>query len=179
MDKQQIETFCFEQYTHIDKNAPTAEHIHHHIMLVRKWTKKLCQSYPQVDAELLDIAAIAHDIGRRFGGEGHAVKSVEMISPFIADLPKNDQEIINESILKHGGKWIDEHNSVEVKILQSADAISIFDDPEMLAYARQKFSKEKFEAKLNKKFKKAAVLPEGKRYAEELMKEHDIYAKVA
>jgi len=99
-----------------------------HIPYVVKNAKFLARKLG-ADEELAEIAALLHDIGRKFGNEGHEITGAKEAEKILRDLGCS-QEIINE--LKHcveshrGSKDIKPKTKL-AKIIANADAMAHFD----------------------------------------------------
>jgi putative nucleotidyltransferase with HDIG domain len=139
-----------------------------HVCLVRKY----CQELAEIeggDKEILDIAAILHDIGKYKDKENHHIIGVEMTKEFLKDIsfPDNKKELILRCILKHRTKYSNtnnNNNNINVKIIQSADALATLFDNNWQTICRKNKSKEELLRKYDKTFNKI-VLDSAKRIA--------------
>ena len=127
-----------------------------HVQLVRKFALKLAE-IEKADKQVVEIAALLHDIGKHKGRENHNVISYELAKEFLKELnlDQNKKNLILKCILKHGSKYSSEDNEIEVKIIQSADALGVLFDEEWQKKCRRYLSREeilkKFDKMLNKK----------------------------
>lgn len=103
-----------------------------HVMLVRKFAVTLAE-IEHADRHVVELAAILHDNGKYRDNKTHHKISVEIAREFLKDkdIPEEKKKLIYKCIKKHRTKYADEDdNEVEVKIIQSADALGVlFDDP--------------------------------------------------
>ncbi|VVB74478.1 HD domain protein [Candidatus Tiddalikarchaeum anstoanum] len=123
---KKAEAFAKEQY-----NKYTEEPLwDNHISLVRDFALKLAEA-EHADKLVVEVAAILHDIGYSEGKEDHNITSYNLAKEFLKsiNLPLDKKELILKCILNHGGKFSDIKDSIEAKIIQSADGLAIiFDD---------------------------------------------------
>ena len=91
-----------------------------------------------VDAQVVELAALLHDIGKSEGREGHHLRSHELAQRFLAstDLPKATQALILECVLRHRSASAAEEERLEVRVLQCADVLGTLFDEEWQAYSR-------------------------------------------
>ena len=103
-----------------------------HVQLVRKFALKLAE-IEGADKQVVEIAAMLHDIGKYKGRNDHAIRSYELSKAFLKDfdLPQEKKELILKCILKHRSKFSVENNEIEVKVVQSADALGVLFDKEL------------------------------------------------
>jgi putative nucleotidyltransferase with HDIG domain len=114
-----------------------------HTKMVRKYALELAR-IEGVDSQVLEIAALLHDIGKCKGRENHQIKSYEMSKSFLdsIDLPENTKELVLECVLKHGTSSASKHNRLEVQVIQAADALAVFFDDEWQEYSRKNIPRE-------------------------------------
>jgi len=124
-----------------------------HTQFVRKYALILAD-IEKADKEVVEIAALLHDIGKHKGKENHSEKSYELAKEFFENIDVDKKELILKCILKHSRRFSMEDNEIEVKVVQSADALgSIFDD-EMQRRARERKTKEELLSLYDKTLKK-------------------------
>ena len=114
-----------------------------HVRLVRKYSIALAEA-ENVDSQIVEIAAILHDIGRIEEEGEHSVRSYDLSKPFLetTGLSEDDRELILECILKHSTRYASEDNRIEVRIIQCADALANLFDDELQEYSRRTLPKE-------------------------------------
>ncbi|UCC16419.1 MAG: HD domain-containing protein [Dehalococcoidales bacterium] len=137
---ERVESFAIGYYERVSARPTIWET---HVRLVRKYTRELAE-IENVDSRIIEIAAILHDIGRIEAGEGHYVRSHDLSKPFLEtiDLSEEDRELILECILKHSMSYASKDNSIEVRIIQCADALANLFDEELQDYSRKTMSKD-------------------------------------
>jgi len=96
-----------------------------HINTVRNFALELAEK-ENADKDVVEIAALLHDVGRSVQSEGHAKFSVKLSEPLLKSLNVPKLDLILDCIGKHGIECLNENNPIEVKIIQSADALSLF-----------------------------------------------------
>jgi HD superfamily phosphodiesterase len=126
-----------------------------HVRLVREFALQLAD-IEGADSLVCEIAAILHDIGKDQGRKGHNVRSHELAQSFVAKLPIEDSQkaLILKCILKHSSEFSSEDNEIEVKVLQSADALGVFFDKDWQAYSREVLQKDDLLGLYDKTFNK-------------------------
>lgn len=115
-----------------------------HTQLVRQFALRLAR-VEGVDPQVLEIAALLHDIGKLKAQENHSVRSYELSKVFLesVDLPQTTKERILECVLKHSSRFASGDNSIEVKVIQSADVLgTLCDEPWMEHYRKTMPKKE-------------------------------------
>ena len=122
-----------------------------HVRLVRKYALILA-GIEKADKEVVEIAAILHDIGKCRGKDGHEESGHELAKDFVdqLDFPKAKKELILKCILKHSSKYAKEDNGLEVKILNSADGLAVIFNPEWEQFSRATVPKSELSALLTK-----------------------------
>jgi HD superfamily phosphodiesterase len=138
--KEQVESFARGYYGRVSVRPTIWET---HVRLVRKYTRELAE-IEKVDHQIVEIAAILHDIGRIEAGAEHYVRSHDLSKPFLETigLSDNERELILECILKHSMTYASEDNRIEVRIIQCADALANLFDEELQEYSRNTMPKE-------------------------------------
>jgi hypothetical protein len=121
-----------EEFARSNCNDPT-DHpsLWSHLVLARKYAAVLAAT-ERADHLVVEAAAVLHDIGKSQGRHDHHLRSVEICRGFLKDigLPPGTQAAILECILKHRSRHTKQNNPIEVRVLQSADALAVlFDDP--------------------------------------------------
>jgi len=107
-----------------------------HVRLVRKYALKLAK-IEKADKQVVEIASLLHDIGKYEGRENHNVRSYELSKPFLEELNIPKIELTLACILKHNAKFSEEDNEIEVKVLQSADALGVLFDYKWQEHSRK------------------------------------------
>jgi HD superfamily phosphodiesterase len=145
---EQVESFAKGYYDQVTVRPNIWET---HVRLVRKYAVELAEK-EKVSPQIVDIAAILHDIGRIEAGGEHSVRSHDLSKPFLESLgfSDDDRELILECILKHSTRYASEDNRTEVRIIQCADALANLFDEELQEYSRNTMSK----AEINQAFSK-------------------------
>ncbi len=121
------EEFAREYYHRCKENPLLLEN---HVRLVRGFAITLAD-LEGADKQVVELAALFHDIGRYKGREEHHVHGYEIAKTFLetVELPVEKKELILKCIVKHRYRFAFEDNEIEVKIVQSADALgTLFDD---------------------------------------------------
>jgi putative nucleotidyltransferase with HDIG domain len=115
----------------------------HHVQWVRQFALQLAEA-EGTDPQVVEIAALLHDIGYSKGEEEHHLWSYELSMEFLktTDLPEAVQERILECVLKHRTRFSAEDNRLEVKVVQSADALGTLFDDEWQEHSRRTMSKD-------------------------------------
>jgi putative nucleotidyltransferase with HDIG domain len=129
-----------------------------HVDLVRKSALELAD-IEKADKEVVEIAAILHDIGKYKDNKTHHEISYNLAKEFVnkLELSGTQKDLILKCVLKHRFKFVSEDNEIEVKIIQSADALgSLFDD-ELQENRRKTKSKEDMLSLYEKSFKKISL----------------------
>jgi exopolyphosphatase/pppGpp-phosphohydrolase len=101
-----------------------------HVQLVRRFALELTR-LEHVDADVLEIAALLHDIGRDGGGRHHSERSYELSKQFLAgvDIDERKKKLILECIRYHSSRFAGGEYETEVQVMQCADALAVlFDD---------------------------------------------------
>lgn len=114
-----------------------------HVQLVRKFALTLA-GVEGVDPQVVEVAALLHDIGKCKGREEHHIRSYELSKKFLEtiDLPEATKELILECVLKHRTCFSLKDNRIEVKVVQSADVLGTLFDDEWQEYSRRTMSRE-------------------------------------
>jgi putative nucleotidyltransferase with HDIG domain len=101
----------------------------YHFLPVVKYSKELAKQ-KNADLEIVEIAALLHDIGSIiYGRENHHITGAEIAEKKLKDLnyPQEKIEIIKKCILNHRGSMNNLRESDEEKIIAEADSLSTFD----------------------------------------------------
>jgi peptide methionine sulfoxide reductase MsrB len=85
-------------------------------------------------------------------------------------LPKQKKELILECIKKHSSRFSHEDNKIEVKVLQSADALGVVFDDEWQEHSKKIYSKEHILELLDKMLNKKINLLSARKIAEPKVK---------
>jgi len=101
-----------------------------HTLRVTAMCKKIAQTEPNADIEILICAAYLHDIGRKYQDESkgavcHAEKSAILAEPFIKalNIKENRKKNIIHCIKSHRFRGDNIPNTLEAKILFDADKL--------------------------------------------------------
>jgi uncharacterized protein len=108
--------------------SPAGCHSLDHTLRVKNNALYLAQFFPEVDRDLLIMAAYLHDIGRgvpRTEGESHGKASSRIAEPFLAEsgIPANDRLTVLQAIEEHPYSSGATPSSLLGKILQDADRL--------------------------------------------------------
>ena len=165
---EEVEKFAERFYAKIDPNICGGMH---HVNLVRKYALRLAE-IEKANKRVIDIAAILHDIGKIKGRERHNEVSCELSKDFVysLDIPEKEKELILRCILKHRVQFASENDEIEVKILQSADALGTLFDDKWQEYTRRTMSKEELLKTYDKALNKI-TLESARKLAEPKIKE--------
>lgn len=114
-----------------------------HVRLVRQFALQL-GGMEGVDSQVVEIAALLHDIGKYQGRHDHHVRSHALAKKFLEtiDLPEATKELILECVLKHRTRFASQDNRLEIKVIQAADVLGTLFDDEWQEYCRRTMPKE-------------------------------------
>ena len=145
----------------------------YHIVPVVKYAKKLARLL-KVNEEIVELAALLHDIGKvRHGGKGHEKTGIPEAEKILKGLkcPEPAIEEVKHCIESHRGIDIPPKTKV-AEIIANADAMAHFDILPVFFYWRLK--KTEFEDafrwiydKIEREWNKKLTLPEAKKMVEE------------
>lgn len=150
----------------------------YHIVPVVKYAKKLARKY-KVDAEILELAALLHDIGRVDikHDEDHHIVGVPIAEKILRKLDYSDKIIgeIKHVVASHRTSQGPKPRTMIAKIVANADALAHFDILPMFFYwrhRRYKFEDNvKFvENKIKKDWQIKLTLPGAKKMVEKKYK---------
>lgn len=136
LTSKSAEAFAKTQFSRMQGDVEKKFHFLHSAGVV-KTSLQLAEG-KKVDKNALIIAGWLHDIGRRKSVKGHAEISLEIAEEHFGKLP----EKIKDCILNHGNSG--KPKTIEGKMIQLADKLSIVQDPQMFKLL---FSKEKYRKK--------------------------------
>ncbi|MFT4303672.1 MAG: HD domain-containing protein [Candidatus Woesearchaeota archaeon] len=94
-----------------------------HVKSVVDYAIIIAESYPEVDLNLIEVAAWWHDVGRVSGNQGHEQRSAEIARDFLKQLGV-ELEICNQvydAIVFH--KWSMKPVTLEGEIIRDADKL--------------------------------------------------------
>ena len=149
---KKVERFAKE---HCQKDPEDPNLWENHVQLVREYALKLAE-IERADKEVIEIAAFLHDIGKENGRINHHIKGRNLAKKFLEsiDLPNSKERLILKCILKHRSRFSSDNNELEVKIIQSADALGTLFDERWQTYNRNHLSKEEMLSLYKKSIKK-------------------------
>ncbi len=152
---EQVEIFAKGYYKQVSARPNIWEL---HVQLVRKYAIELAE-IEKVDSQIVEIAAILHDIGRIETGEEHSVRSHDLSKSFLESLglSESDRALILECIIKHSTRYVSEDNKIEVRILQCADALANLFDEELQEYSLKTIPKEMINQEFSKLLEKITL----------------------
>lgn len=108
------------------KNTPDKSHSTTHIQSVLNNAKAIAKSYPELNPEDVEYAAVLHDIGRETemlgGTNDHEIIGVHLAMPYLSHLPKNRQDTITQAIRNHRNAKGRELSLLD-HVIQDADRI--------------------------------------------------------
>ncbi len=148
-----------------------------HVVPVVRYAKHLAE-IEGVDAELVEMAALLHDVGRfTFGGKDHEVTGVPEADKLLRGLgaPEAIIEEVKHCISTHRGSGENLPKTKVATIIRDADALSHFDVvPWLIEYAAGKYGLKEglgwVDSKLDRDWNRKLHLPESRRLAEEKYK---------
>ncbi len=152
MKIKEVEKFS-RKYCKKDKEDPKLWE--NHVCLVKKYALKLAK-IENADKDVVEIAALLHDIGKYKARKNHHIESYKLSKKFLkdSDLAEKKKKLILKCILKHGSKFSNEDNEIEVKIIQSADALGTLFDNKWQKHSRESMSKKELFKLYDKSMKK-------------------------
>lgn len=128
-----------------------------HIVSVHKYVKQLAEKLG-VDLEIVELAALLHDIGSIIHGrENHHLTGAEIAEKKLKELnyPQEKIEKIKHCIIAHRGSENIKPETIEAKIIKDADSLSTFDHitgPFMAAFVFEKRGQVDANNSVKKKF---------------------------
>jgi uncharacterized protein len=146
----------------------------YHIPLVKAYALKLAEQL-KADKEVVEIAALLHDIGRqRFGPENHEVTGAKETVKVLQELGYDDRliEKVRHCVEAHRGEGRFKPRTLEAKIIANADAMAHFDTVPLLlrVFGRRMSFEESLDIvykKIERGWNKKLTLPQ----AREMVKE--------
>jgi putative nucleotidyltransferase with HDIG domain len=163
VDMKNIEEFAEECY----KRFPDYPRVwEEHILPVRKFAVRLAE-IEKADREVVEIAALLHDIGRYKNRDDHHLTGYEMTKNFLEDIEMEDHRkmLILKCVLKHRSRSAGEENEMEVRVVQCADALGTLFDDNWQEKSRNSMKKEELLALYEKSLGKV-TLESAKKMAE-------------
>lgn len=124
---EQIKKIAIESYSKEDFNF--------HILTVVKNALLLAEKFPKADKEIIEVSAYLHDIGRAISrsdfekeNEHHIVGSQDS-ARILKEIGYDDEfiEKVKHCVLAHRGRRNPNPETIEAKIISSADAMAHFD----------------------------------------------------
>lgn len=167
---EEVIEFSKSHYDKYDHGGSDVDYWDNHIMLVVKYAKILAE-HEGVNPKILEVAAYLHDIGKHIDKENHHVVGYDLSKEFLEkyNLESEFKEKVLKCIFKHRTRFSHDDNILEVKIIQSADALALFFDMEWQRYCRKKMCSEDLSNKLMTALDKITI-PYAKELAEEQIK---------
>ncbi|VVB73295.1 Ribonuclease Y [uncultured archaeon] len=100
-----------------------------HVERVRKYALLLADK-EGADKDVVEIAALFHDIGLTVDRDHHEEESARLASAFLAktDVPERERKMVIECILKHRSSKKTRTRLLEAKIVAAADALAFLED---------------------------------------------------
>jgi putative nucleotidyltransferase with HDIG domain len=111
------------------RKETTYEQWNLHVAIVVDYAKKLAIT-EKVDPDLVEIAALLHDIGRfRHGGKDHEITGIAEAEKILKDLGASHDVIkeVTHCVATHRGKSDNPPRTKIAQIVRDADALSHFD----------------------------------------------------
>lgn len=108
----------------------------YHIIPVVETSKKMAYELG-ADAQVVEVAAYLHDITRvTIGKENHHITGAQYAEKFLKqyNIEQEKSKLIQDCILKHRGSTNIERETIEEKIVATADAIAHIEYPLSLFY---------------------------------------------
>ncbi|MDD5148045.1 MAG: HD domain-containing protein [Candidatus ainarchaeum sp.] len=161
-------------YSQIEKFAMQnleADFFDNHVLLVVKEAKWLCGFYPEADKEVVETAALLHDIGQTPIGtqvnENHHLDGKKIAEGFLPSIgfPKEKIPKVLHCIEAHRTSKGPEPETIEAKIVASADNVSHFSG---FGDMCKNIGKENALEKLKRDLKSKFMLPEAIKKAEKI-----------
>lgn len=145
-----------------------------HVKYVVEYAKILAEKL-KADIEVVEIAALLHDIARIDGlNENHHIEGAKYAEELLSDLDYDSEKIslIKDCIISHRGSAGIPQKTIEAKCLASADAMAHFRSiPDMFYFVYRDLGCdiEEGKQKLRKKFSEsyAKMIPEAQKMVEE------------
>ncbi len=147
----------------------------YHITPVVKYAKMLAEIY-QVDEDLVELAALLHDIGRlRFDDKDHHLTGAKEAEKILVqfNLPKETVDEVVHCVKSHRGHSDIPPETIVAKIIANADAMAHFDALLVFMYWRTKQGQSFedgfgwIEAKIERDWQDKLTLPEAKEMVKE------------
>lgn len=176
---EEVHKFCLNRYLNGEISNPAykseGESLwHFHILPVVEHSKYLCEIY-NIDCLPVLLGAYFHDITRLDGDDKyHHLSSADFASKFLNkfNLESSVIKIVYEAIYQHRGSLDTQRNSIESKILASADGFALISNIHLLFYSAYKKNNlgliegvNKVNRKINNSKKK--LLPESSKLLED------------
>jgi putative nucleotidyltransferase with HDIG domain len=126
-----------------------------HVRLVRRFALRLAE-VEGADKEIVELAALFHDVGKYQGRENHHEYGYEITQSFLekTSFSEEKKRLILKCVLKHRTRYATEENEIEVKIIQSADVLGTLFDDTWQEYSRRTMSSEALRQLYNKALQK-------------------------
>ncbi|MBU0636184.1 HD domain-containing protein [Candidatus Micrarchaeota archaeon] len=170
-----VETTKAKEIEDFVRSRISDEFVDKHILLVVKEAKWLCGFYPEADKEVVETAALLHDVGQTWVGkpphktnesnEKHHIVGRKIAETFLPTIGFPAEKIPNvlHCIESHRTRRPPEPETIEAKIVASADNLAHFTGVEFL---RENLGEERVLAKLERDLSSKFLLPEALAKAE-------------
>lgn len=143
-----------------------------HFAKVRDYAMWLAEQHPEADKEIVELSAWLHDIARiETAEEDHHVKGAEKAGKILKGFgyPEDRIKKVQHCVISHRGKENQyKPETIEARIVASADAMSHFDTTFNIAWIGAKMGMDMLEtiewlkAKLERDWEKKLYFPEAK-----------------
>lgn len=125
-----------------------------HTQLVRQYAVRLAE-IEGADRQVVELAALLHDIGKCKGHPDHQIHSVDLAEELLdtLDFSESKKTLILKCILTHRTQSCNEETELELKIVQSADMLGTLFAHEWQEHSVSRETLLKIERKAAKKLK--------------------------
>lgn len=157
MEYKEILKDIIQETNEVFKDDPYK--IKFHIIPVVEYSKRFAKRF-NADEEVVEIAAYFHNITKLIGNkEYYHITGAEFAREFLTSrkYAKNKTDLVSKCILNHRGSIYGKRNSIEEKIIATADAVVNLDYMILLLfkwYGKKQLSLEDGEKKVREKLEK-------------------------